>query len=168
MRNTELILFFVIVDIEPKLISDGEVLLFNLHASLHGLPPFDGLLDNLVNVVHVYPCFSNQVVEPDQVAIPDLNSKDVRVHVLGLWRIVHRELEPIVEVALRSAGPVRVSLLRLRSADNPAHEYIVGLHLNVFVDTVIGGVDNDPEFVLVKGRRMYLMGRSGDPLFFLN
>lgn len=140
---TKLIFFFVVVDVEPKLVSDGKVFLLDLHTGLDGLSPLDGLLDDLVNVVHIDTSLPDQVVKPDQISIPNLYCEDVRVHVFRLGRVEHRELEPIVEVSLRPARPMGVRLLRLRSSNHSTHKHIVRLHLYVFVDAIIGRVDDD-------------------------
>lgn len=115
----------MIVDVEPKLVSDCKIFLLDLHAGLDRLSPLYGLLDNLMNVVHIDTSLTYQVVKPDQISVPNLYCEDVRVHIFRLGRVEHWKLEPIVEVPLRPACPMGVGLLRLRSADHSAHKHIV-------------------------------------------
>lgn len=155
----------MVIDIEPEPVSNGKIPFFHLHAGLDRFLPLHSLLDDLVDLVHIDPGLPDQVIETDQVPVPNLHRKDVRVHVLGLRRVVHWELEPIVETPQRSASPVSVRLLRLGSTDHSPHENIVRLHLHILEDAVVSRIDDHSEFVLIEGRRMDFVGRSTDPLF---
>lgn len=61
-----------------------------------------------------------------------------------------------------------VGFLRLAGAHGGSHVDVVGLHLDVLVDAVIGLPDDDSELVLVERRRRYGVGGRVQPLFLLD
>ena len=169
LRHTELIFFLTVEDVEPEAISNGEVLLFDLHLCLHRFSlSFDCLLDDPMDFVEIDPCLSYQVVVSNEVSIPNLNSEDVRVHIFWLWRVVDWELEPVIEVSDRSASPMGVSLLRLSCSDSCPHVDIIRFHLHILIDAFICLPHNDSELEFVKRRRCNRVCWSIEPLLLLN
>lgn len=100
------------IDIEPEPIGDGKIFFFDFHAGLHWFFPFNSFLNDFMDFVEIYSRLSNQVVETYQVSIPNLNSKDIRIHVFRFRGIEDREFETVIEVSDRSACPMCVCLLR--------------------------------------------------------
>lgn len=141
--STELILLILVVNIKPKSISDYKIFLLDFHCSLDCFPSLDRFLDNFVYFVEIYPSLSYQVVETNDILVPDLQDEDIRVHIFGFRRVFDFELESIVKAAHCSAGPVNISFLRLRSANHPAHKYIIRFRFHIFIHAVICLPDNN-------------------------
>lgn len=156
------------IDIEPEPIGDSKIFFFDFHAGLHWLFSFDSFLNDFMDFVEIYSRLSYQVVKTYQVSIPNLNSKYIRIHVFRFRGIENREFETVVEVSDRSACPMCVCLLRFWCADDSSDKNIVRLHLNIFVDAIISGIDYNSQFIFIKRRRMYFMSRCADPLFLFN
>ena len=167
-KNTKLIFFFVIVDIIPEFVGNGKVLLFHLHAGLDSFSSLDCLLNDLMDNIQVDSCLSNQVVIPNQVSIPDLNSKNIRIHIFRFRRIKDWEFKTIVETSYSSTSPMSISFLRFWSSNDSSNKDIIGFHLNIFKHTVISFPDNDPQLILIERRRMNFMCRGIDPFLLFN
>ena len=167
-KSTKLIFLFVIVNIIPKFICDGEILFLDFHTCLDRFSPFYSFLDDFVNLIQIDSCFSNQVVVANQVSVPNLNSKNIWIHILRFWRIKYREFETIVETSNWSTCPVSVSLLGFWCSNNTSDKDIVWLHFDIFVHTIISFPNDNSEFILVKRRWMNFVSWSVDPFFLLN
>ena len=167
-RSTKLIFFFVIVDIIPKLISDGEILFFNFHTCLDRFSSFDSFLNYFVNLVQVDSSFSNQIIVSNQISIPNLNSENIWIHILRFRRIKYWEFETVVKTSNWSTCPVSISLLRFRSSYHTSNKNIVWLHLYILVNTVICFPDNNSQLIFVKWRGMDLVSWSIDPFFLFD
>lgn len=121
-----------------------------------------------MNLVEIYSGLADQIVVPNDISVPDLDGKHIRVHVLGFWRVVDGKLHSVVEVANRSACPMCVSLLKLVSANSCSHKYVIRLHFDVLEDAVVGFVNNYSQLISYEWRRLDLMSWSIQPLFLFN
>jgi hypothetical protein len=120
-----------------------------------------------VNLMQVYPFLANQIIISHKVSVPNLHSKHVRVHILGLLRVVYGEFHSIVEVSNRSACPMCVCLLRFACANSSTDIDIVWLHFYIFKDAIISLPDNDSKLILVEWWWSYWMGRWVKPFSLL-
>ena len=167
-KCTKLVFLFMVEDIKPKSLSNCEILLFYFHTCLNWLSSLYCFLDYLVYFVKIDSCLTYQVVETNQISVPDLNCKNVGIHILRFRRIVNREFKSIVEITNWSTSPMSISFLRLASTDNSSNKNIIRFHLYIFVDTIICFPNDNSELILIKRWRMNLMNRSTNPIFLFN
>ena len=121
-----------------------------------------------MHLVQIDPCLADEIVESNHIFVPNLNSKNVRVHILRFCWVEDWKLETVVEATNWSACPMDVGFLEIAFPDEASDEDIVGFHLLIFVYTVFGAPDNDSEFVFVPWGRSDLDGRINQPIFLIN
>lgn len=158
----------MIENIEPKLVCRLHIFLDDFLYCRYWFLSLDSFLDQFVHLIQVDSGLSNEIIEPNHIFVPDLDSKNVRVHVFGFGRVEDGELEAVVEVTNGSASPVDVGLLEIAFADESSNKDIVGFHLLVFEYTVLCAPDNDSELILIPRRRGDLNRRIYKPLLLFH
>lgn len=107
----------MVVDIKPKFVSQSHIFLNYLFRSHDRFLSLDSFLNNLMHFIEIYLALSNKIIIADNILIPNLDNKDIGVHILGFGWVKYVEFKSIVKISDRPARPMYICLLIITSAD---------------------------------------------------
>ena len=157
----------MIENLKPELICRPHIFFNDLLDRSDRLFSFDGFLNNSVHFVQIYPSLTDKIIEANHIFVPNLHSKNIRVHVFGLRWIKYWKFKSVIKISNRSTCPMNVCLLIITFSNLPSDKNVVRFKLLVFENTLFCAPNNHSEFILIPRWRGYFYNWFYKPFFLL-